>query len=77
MSAQGSADSFHVSTRCGLRPKARQFRDTDDCDRPVSAAIVRVDQCVSCPGVLLGQHPGDRSLAMTCRFIPCFLFLPE
>ena len=46
----GSADSFHVSTRCGLRPKARQIRDTDDCDSPVSAAIDRVDQCVSWPG---------------------------
>jgi hypothetical protein len=45
----GSVLSFQVSTRCGLRPKARQTRDTDDCDRPVSAAIDRVDQCVSCP----------------------------
>ncbi len=24
-------------------------RETDDCDRPASAAIVLVDQCVSCP----------------------------
>ncbi len=40
----GSVLSFHVSTACGLRPKARQIRDTDDCDRPVSAAIVLVDQ---------------------------------
>jgi hypothetical protein len=46
----GSVLSFHVSTRCGLRPEARQIRDTDDCDRPVSLAIDRVDQCVSCPG---------------------------
>jgi hypothetical protein len=42
--------SFHVCTRCGLRPKARQIRDTDDCDRPLSAAIVLVDQWLSCPG---------------------------
>jgi hypothetical protein len=35
--------------RCGFSPKARQIRDTDDCDRPVSSAIEGVDQCVSCP----------------------------
>jgi len=46
----GSVDSFQVSTRCGLRPKARQIRETDDCDWPISAAIVRVDQFVSWPG---------------------------
>jgi hypothetical protein len=40
----GSVLSFQVSTRCGLSPKARQIRDTDDCDNPVSAAIDRVDQ---------------------------------
>jgi hypothetical protein len=40
----GSVLSFHVSTACGFRPKARQIRDTDDCDSPVSAAIARVDQ---------------------------------
>ena len=33
--------------QAGLEPKARQIRETDDCDRPVSAAIVLVDQCVS------------------------------
>jgi len=37
----GSVLSFHVSTACGLRPKARQIRETDDCDSPVSAAIVQ------------------------------------
>jgi hypothetical protein len=40
----GSVLSFHVSTACGFSPKARQIRDTDDCDRPASAAIVLVDQ---------------------------------
>jgi len=33
-----------------LRPKARQIRDTADCDRPADRAIDRVDQCVSPPG---------------------------
>jgi hypothetical protein len=41
--------SFRVSTTCGLRPKARQIRETEDCDRSISAAIDRVDQCESCP----------------------------
>jgi len=40
----GSVLSFHVPTAWGFSPKARQIRETDDCDRPVSAAIVRVDQ---------------------------------
>ena len=49
-----------VSTTCGLRPKARQIRDTDDCDRPVPAAIVLVDQWLSCPG------PRSVSVRATC-----------
>jgi hypothetical protein len=40
----GSADSFQVSTRCGLRPNARQIREIAVCDIPVAAAIDRVDQ---------------------------------
>jgi hypothetical protein len=47
----GSVDSFQVCTAWGLSPNARQIRDTVDCDMPVAAAIDRVDQCVSCPGV--------------------------
>jgi len=43
----GSVDSFHVWTMCGLRPKARQIRDTADWDMPTDLAIDRVDQCVS------------------------------
>ena len=45
----GSVLSFQVSTTCGLRPNARQIRETDDCDRPVSAAIDLVDQWLSWP----------------------------
>ena len=40
----GSVDSFHVSTMCGLRPNARQIRDTADWDMPSALAIDRVDQ---------------------------------
>ena len=34
----------------GLRPNARQIRDTADWDMPADLAIDRVDQCVSPPG---------------------------
>ena len=47
----GSVLSFQVPATCGFSPKARQIRETDDCDRPVSPAIVQVDQCVSCRGL--------------------------
>jgi hypothetical protein len=43
----GPVLSFHVPAACGLSPKARQIRETDDCDNPVSAAIDRVDQWLS------------------------------
>ena len=46
----GSVLSFQVCTKCGLRPNARQIRDTADWLMPVAAAIDLVDQCVSCPG---------------------------
>jgi hypothetical protein len=36
---------------CGCSPKARQTRDTVDCDRSSSFAIDRVDQCVAFFGV--------------------------
>ena len=48
----GSRLSFHASCRCGARPKARQIRDTADCDSPSCAARDRVDQCVASAGVL-------------------------
>jgi hypothetical protein len=48
----GSVDNLDVSERCGCRPKARQIRDTVDCDRSISLAVARVDQCVAFFGVL-------------------------
>jgi hypothetical protein len=36
--------------QAGLRPNARQIRETADWLIPVAAAIDRVDQCVSSPG---------------------------
>ena len=45
----GSVLSFQVSTTWGLRPNARQIRETDDCDKPVSAAIDLVDQWLFWP----------------------------
>ena len=43
----GSVDSFQVWTMCGLRPNARQIRETAVWDMPADLAIDRVDQCVS------------------------------
>jgi hypothetical protein len=37
---------LNVAARCGLRPNARQIRDTADCVIPVRSANDRVDQCV-------------------------------
>ena len=48
----GSLLSFHGSCRCGCSPKARQIRETADCDNPSSAANERVDQCVASAGVV-------------------------
>ena len=60
----GSVDSFHVLMTCGLRPKARQIRETDDCDRPVSSSVDRVDQWLSWPRPFSVRTPGDRGLAL-------------
>src|SRR4029450_9442678 len=63
----GSVDSFQVWIACGLSPNARQIRDTALCDMPVDAAIDRVDQCVSSPGV-------DSSvLVITFSIVPAVL----
>ena len=66
----GSADNFHVSTRCGLRPNARQIRETADWLMPVAAAIDRVDQCVSSPG-----PRSSRVLVMTSSTCSSVIFL--
>ncbi len=42
----------NVSTRCGLRPNARQIRDTADWVILVCAANDRVDQCVAFAGLV-------------------------
>jgi hypothetical protein len=47
----GSVDNLKVSVRWDCRPNARQIRATVDCDRPISWAIARVDQCVAFFGV--------------------------
>ena len=53
----GSADSFQVWTMCGLRPKARQTRETVDWDMPADLAIDRVDQCVPRPAAPAPRWP--------------------
>ena len=66
----GSVDSFHVSTRCGLRPKARQIRETDDCDRPVSAGHRPGGPVAVLPAALLRQRPGDHHLDLLVGDLP-------
>jgi hypothetical protein len=48
----GSVESLNVSTRCGLRPTARQIRLMADCDMPRWRARLRVDQTVASAGVV-------------------------
>ena len=48
---KGSGDSLKLSTRCGLRPNARQIREIADWLIPVAAAMDRVDQCVASTGL--------------------------
>ncbi len=43
----GSLLTLKLSTRCGFKPLARQMRDTDALEMPISRAIVRVDHCVA------------------------------
>ena len=47
---RGSLDSLKFSTRCGCSAKARQMRDTADCERPSAWARERVDQWVASAG---------------------------
>jgi hypothetical protein len=47
----GTGDSLKSSTKCGLRPNARQIRLTADWVIPVALAIERVDQWVASVGV--------------------------
>src|SRR3954447_24813902 len=47
----GSLESLNVSERCGWRPKAVQIRRMVVCEKPVAAAIERIDQWVASTGV--------------------------
>lgn len=49
---RGSADSLKVSLRCGCRPSAVQIRRMVVCDKPVPAAMLRIDQRVASFGVV-------------------------
>ena len=42
----GSVEILNVSTRCGLRPKARHILEIVVCERRLTWAIDRVDQWV-------------------------------
>lgn len=45
-------ESLKVSLQCGCRPKAAQIRRIVVCDRPVTAAIERIDHWVASFGVV-------------------------
>jgi len=55
----GSVDSFHASTTCGLKPNARQIRDTSDWDMPAtwpSTASTTVNPVGRAPLERRGDH---------------------
>jgi hypothetical protein len=47
----GSFDSLNVWLRCGCKPNATHIRRIVVWEKPVSAAIERIDQCVASTGV--------------------------
>jgi hypothetical protein len=65
--APGSVLSFQVSIRCGLSSNARQIREIADWLMPVAAAIDRVDQCVSRPGLSSSVLVITSSTCGSCR----------
>jgi hypothetical protein len=64
----GSVDSLNVCDRCGASAKARQIRETVDCDMPVAAAIDLVDQCVAFFGVSSSVLTTTRSTSASVIF---------
>ncbi|SFH99410.1 hypothetical protein SAMN04487925_1011447 [Bradyrhizobium sp. cf659] len=48
----GSLDSLNVWLRCGCKPNAAHIRRIVVWEKPVSAAIERIDQCVASAGVV-------------------------
>ncbi len=48
----GSPDSLNVWLRCGCKRNAAHIWQTVVWEKPVSAAIERIDQCVALAGVV-------------------------
>ena len=48
----GSSDSLNVWLRCGCKPNAAHIRRIVVWEKPISAAIERIDQCVASVGVV-------------------------
>src|SRR5215471_19220703 len=65
----GSLENLKFSTRCGCNPNACQIRTIAFCDRPVSAAISRVLQCVLFFGLRL-QRLGYDFFNLMIRDLP-------
>src|SRR3954452_22870968 len=66
----GSLESLNVSERCGWRPKAVQIRRMVVCEKPVAAAIERIDQWVASTGVELNGILGMAGLLLDTRLDP-------
>jgi hypothetical protein len=47
-----SLDNLNVWLRCGCKPSADHIRRIVVWEKPVSAAIERIDQCVASAGVV-------------------------
>jgi hypothetical protein len=50
--SRGSLDNLNVWLRCGCKPNADHIRRIVVWEKPVSAAIERIDQCVASAGVV-------------------------
>src|ERR1035437_10795189 len=59
--SKGSVESLKDSTWWGWSRKARQIREIEERDRPLAAAIERVDHCVASLGVASRVLPTTHS----------------
>lgn len=69
---RGSLESFQVSVRCGCSEKAPQMRRIVEADKPVWAAIERVDQWLASAGALsrVATITRSTSSSLTVRGAP-------
>jgi hypothetical protein len=66
----GSLDSLKVALRCGGNPKAFHIRRIVVCEKPVTAAMDRIDQCVASAGVVQRSLDHSSNLIVADRARP-------